>query len=142
MLFDDQVQPWAANKGIQLMKMAYNHSENINDTVFKRLNAAVEKCILHVIGGRNNNNNNNSQRPANEYMDNSSLKTSISQTNTMSHENISNIALESHLRSSESQLYQPPLLRLPSNTKLSQKDSNSNLQQLIPPSRNLHFYRI
>lgn len=132
-----EVQPWAANKGIQLMKMAYNHSENINDAVFKRLNAAVEKCILHVIGGRNNNNS--SQRPANEYTDNSSLKTSISQSNTMSHENISNIAMESHLRSSESQLYHPPLLRLPSNTKLSQKDSNSNLQQLIPPSNNLNL---
>jgi hypothetical protein len=49
------VRPWAAKKGLQLINEAWKYSNNLKDADFGRLISAVEKCILHVIGGRNRN---------------------------------------------------------------------------------------
>ena len=46
------MRPWAAKKGIQLLQEACRHSTHLKDDDFKRLIRAVERCILHVIGGR------------------------------------------------------------------------------------------
>jgi hypothetical protein len=49
------VRPWAAKKGLQLINEAWKYSNILKDADFGRLINAVEKCILHVIGGRNRN---------------------------------------------------------------------------------------
>jgi hypothetical protein len=47
------VQPWAARKGIQLLQEAFEYSNNLTDSEYVVLKNAVEKCLEHVIGGRN-----------------------------------------------------------------------------------------
>lgn len=109
------------------MQVACTHSGNINDTEFVRLIRAVEKCILHVIGGRSNAATTGEQGPQ--------LKTSISVINThnQSHENL---MMCSNLRSSESQLYdsKEALNRQHSNSKVSDTAVNHKINKPLPPS--------
>ncbi len=118
------VRPWAAKKGIQLMEVACKHSDNINDTEFFRLIRAVEKCILHVIGGRSCTSQCQSvdiQPPE--------LKTSNSVNN-----NIANTCHDlgmAHLRSSESQLYDEPVQR---HHHFASTRSQNPMNNVLPPS--------
>ena len=116
------VQPWAANKGLQLMQVSFTHSHHINNEEFYRLNRAVEKCILHVIGGRNN-----SQRISAEPLE-QPLKTSISVSNTSNISGHGGINMDSNLRASESQLYDKMNSR-----RLSEVHVSHEKNKMLPP---------
>jgi hypothetical protein len=49
-------RPWAANKGIQLLQIAWEkaYRHNTDDQDFIRLMKAIDQCIRHVIGERSN----------------------------------------------------------------------------------------
>ncbi len=109
------------------MQVACTHSGNINDTEFVRLIRAVEKCILHVIGGRSSSSHRQSvDIPAEP------LKTSISASNTIANPN-HQLGL-AHLRSSESQLYDEKEALQRQQHQTNATRSHHRMNKALPPS--------
>ena len=109
------------------MQVACNHSNNLNDTEFDRLIRAVEKCILHVVGGRNSS---TTRLTSNTEP----LKTSVSLINTYKygHENAG--FGDAHFRCSESVLYDPKEAGMTRSSTQSTAMDKSKHNKSLPPS--------